>query len=137
MATKVLIRDLEKPPEKNIEEDIEWVCECFGFYERIDREKTASLIFKKLLESRTNGGGLSSTKLGEETSVTRAAALNHLKRMMCSGLVVKDGNEYKIRCASLFQTINEIHRDVDRIFEDIEEIAKDIDEHIGVKYRRY
>ena len=136
MAKKIIIRDLEKPPEKNIEEDIEWICECFGFYERIDRDKTASLIFKKLLESRTSGGGLSSTKLGEETSVTRAAALNHLKRMMCSGLIVKEGNEYQIRCSSLFLTINEMHRDVDRIFEDIEQIAKDIDENVGIKYRR-
>jgi predicted transcriptional regulator len=136
MAKKIIIRDLEKPPEKNIEEDIEWICECFGFYERIDRDKTASLIFKKLLESRTSGGGLSSTKLGEETSVTRAAALNHLKRMICSGLIVKEGNEYQIRCSSLFLTINEMHRDVDRIFEDIEQIAKDIDENVGIKYRR-
>jgi predicted transcriptional regulator len=136
MAKKILIRDLEKPPEKNIEQDIEWICECFGFYERIDRDKTASLIFKKLLESRTNGGGLSSTQLGEETSVTRAAALNHLKRMMCTGLVIKEGNEYQIRCSSLFLTINEMHRDVDRIFEDIEQIAKDIDENVGIKYRR-
>ena len=136
MAKKIIIRDLEKPPEKNIEEDIEWICECFGFYERIDRDKTASLIFKKLLESRTSGGGLSSTKLGEETSVTRAAALNNLKRMICSGLIVKEGNEYQIRCSSLFLTINEMHRDVDRIFEDIEQIAKDIDENVGIKYRR-
>jgi hypothetical protein len=136
MAKKILIRDLEKPSEKNIEEDIEWICECFGFYERIDKEKTASLIFKRLIESRTNGGGLTSTALGRETSVTRAAALNHLKRMMCSGLVVKEGNEYQIRCSSLFQTVSEMHRDVDRIFEDIEEIAKDIDENVGIKYRR-
>jgi predicted transcriptional regulator len=136
MAKKILIRDLEKPSEKNIEQDIEWICECFGFFERIDRDKTASLIFKKLLDSRTSGGGLSSTRLGEETSVTRAAALNHLKRMMCTGLVIKEGNEYQIRCSSLFLTISEMHRDVDRIFEDIEQIAKDIDENVGIKHRR-
>ena len=136
MAKKIIIRDLEKPHEKNIEQDIEWICECFGFYERIDRDKTASLIFKKLLETRINGGGLSSTILGEETSVTRAAALNHLKRMMCTGLIIKEGNEYQIRCSSLFLTINEMHRDVDRMFEDIEQIAKDIDENVGIKYRR-
>jgi predicted transcriptional regulator len=135
MAKKILIRDLEKPSEKDIEQDIEWICECFGFFERIDREKTASSIFKKLLESRTNGAGLSSTKLAKEASVTRAAALNHLKKMMCSGLVTKEGNEYQIRCSSLFQTVNEMHRDVDRIFEDIEEIARDIDRDVGIKYR--
>jgi len=135
MVRKVVIKTLEKPPEKNIEEDIEWICNCFGFYEPIDREKTASLIFKKLVESRINGGGLTSTALGRETSVTRAAALNHLKKMMCAGLVTKEGSQYYLRCSSLYQTIFEMHRDVDRIFEDIEEIAKDIDGHIGIKYR--
>lgn len=136
MAKKILIKTVEKPPEKNIEEDIEWICQCFGFYEPIDKEKTASLIFKKLIESRMNGGGLTSTELGRESRVTRAAALNHLKRMMGSGLVTKEGNLYHLRCSSLYQTIYEIHRDVDRMFEDIEEIARDIDEHIGIKYRR-
>jgi len=136
IATKVFVRELEKPVEKDMEEDIEWICQCFGFYENIDREKTAAAIFKELIESCGNGTGLSSTELGEKSKVTRAAALNHLKKMMCSGLVVKDGGEYKLRCSSLYSTVKEMQRDIDRIFEDVEEIAREIDERMGARHRQ-
>jgi predicted transcriptional regulator len=136
IATKVFIRELEKPPEKDMERDMEWICECFGFYEKIDREKTAAAIFKELIECCGNGTGLSSTDLGQKSKVTRAAALNHLKKMIRSGLVVKDGGEYKLRCSSLYATVKEMQRDIDRIFEDVEEIAREIDERMGAKHRR-
>jgi len=136
MVKKIFLRDIEKPADKDMEKDIEWICESFGFYEKIDRDKTASLIFKRMLSTMGNGSGLSSTALGDESKVTRAAALNHLKKMMCSGLITKEGKEYMIRCSSLYQTVNEVHRDVDRIFEDIEEIAREVDERMGAKYRR-
>jgi hypothetical protein len=135
MATKIIIRHLEKPADKDVQKDIEWICECFGFYENIDREKTAASIFAKLLESMVDGECPSSTCLGEETKVTRAAALHHLRKMMASGLVVKRDGGYALRRSSMYDTINEMHRDMDRIFEDIEQIAREIDERIGAKRR--
>jgi predicted transcriptional regulator len=137
MATRIIIRRLEKPPEKELKEDIEWICESFGFYETIDREKTAYAIFQKLLESMADGKtGLSSTQLGEEIKITRGAALNHLKKMMATGLVKKDDGTYCMRCSSLYNTVVELRRDMNRMFEDIEEIAKEVDERMGVKVRR-
>jgi predicted transcriptional regulator len=136
MATRIIIRRLEKPPEKELKEDIEWICESFGFYETIDKDKTAYAIFKKLLESTADGkNGLSSTEIGTELHLTRGAALNHLKRMIKSGLIIKDDGHYTLRCSSLCNTVNELHRDIDRMFEDIESIAKEIDERMGVKIR--
>ena len=129
------MRDLEKPREKSLEGDLDWICESFGFYEEIDREKTASKIFRELLNSATEAEGLTSTSLGEGSDVTRGAALNHLKRMIASGLVVKDGNKYSLRCSSLYRTINEVRRDVDRLFEDVEAVAADIDLEMGVRER--
>lgn len=136
MLKKIILRDLEKPVEKDLEEDIDWICESLGFYEKIDREKTASAIFRKLVESMADGVKLTSSRLGEESRVSRAAALSHLKKMMCSGLVVRDGNTYCMRCSSMYQTINEIHRDVDRVFTDLEDIAREVDERRGIKIRR-
>ena len=129
------MRDLEKPREKTLDNDIKWICESFGFFEKIDRGKTASKIFKKLISSMAECRGLTSTALGEESNVTRGAALNHLKRMRASGFIVQNGKKYVLRCSSLYRTINEIHRDIDRIFEDIEQIAIEIDERIGIQER--
>ena len=63
---QLLIRDLEKPVDKTLENDIEWICESFGFYEKIDKEKTAAQIFKKLMKSIADEGKLTSSMLGEE-----------------------------------------------------------------------
>jgi len=135
MALQVLLRELEKPIEKNLEDDINWICESFGFYERIDKKKRASCIFKELLRALTDRKGLTSTELGQLSDITRGAALNHLKRMMASGFVIKEGNKYLLRSSSLYETINEIHRDIDRLFENIEQIAIEIDERMGIKRR--
>lgn len=128
MPQEILMRDLERPGDMSKEEYIDWICESFGLFETIDREKTASKIFKELISSLDKGCGMTSTSLGQESNVTRGAALNHLKRMMSAGLVVREGNRYLLRCSSLKRTINEIHRDINRIFEDIEEIAAQIDQ---------
>lgn len=135
MAVQVLMRDLEKPAEKDLDMDIDWICQSFGFYEEIDKEKTASKIFKELINSMNEGDGVTSTELGQGSNVTRGAALNHLKKMMNTGLVVKEGNRYLLRCSSLRRTVKEIHRDIDRIFEDIDQIATEIDDRIGIKRR--
>jgi len=135
MPTQLLIRNLEKPREKTLESDIDWICESLGFFEDIDREKTASKIFKELINSMIQGESLTSTNLGQGSNVTRGAALNHLKRMMAAGLVVRDGNRYQLRCSSVYSTMNEIHRDINRMFEDIEEIAIEIDARMGIHKR--
>lgn len=132
---QIIIRDLEKPTEKTLENDIEWICESLGFYEKIDKEKTAAQIFKKILESTVKEKKLTSSKLGEESNVTRGAALHHLKRMMNSGIITKKGRNYCLRRSSLYNTIIEIHEDIDRIFRNLESIAKEIDDRIGIKRR--
>lgn len=137
MTTRIIIRRLEKPAEKNLNEDIEWICQSFGLYEPIDKDKKAKEIFQKLLETMAEEKtGLSSTEISRQTHLTRGAALNHLKKMIAAGLVVKDERTYCMRCSSLYNTIVELKRDMNRMFEDIEEIAKEIDERMGVKVRR-
>ena len=135
MPFQILLRSLEKPQEKSLDGDIEWICKSFGFYEKIDRDKTAASIFKELLKLMGKGEGLTSTQLGECVEVTRGAALNHLKRMVASGFVVREGKKYMLRCSSLYRTVSEIHRDIDRIFEDIEQIAMEIDDRLGIRRR--
>lgn len=135
MGNQLLIRNLEKPLEKNLESDIDWICSSFGFYEDIDREKTASKIFKELINSMVERNGLTSTSLGEDSNVTRGAALNHLKKMISAGLVIRKGNRYVLRSSSMTRTMREVRRDIDRVFEDLMDIASEIDEMMGIQKR--
>lgn len=135
MQKQILLRNLEKPLEKNLKSDIEWICHSFGFFEKIDREKTAASIFGGLLKAAKEGRMLSSTAIGGMSGITRGAALIHLKRMMSSGLVTSENSKYMLRCSSLQRTVKEVHRDIDRLFEDIEQIALEIDDQLGIKRR--
>lgn len=136
MATQLLLRDVEKPREKTLSNDINWICESFGIYELIDKDKTAANIFRQLIESMAKEEGMTSTELSVKANVTRSGVLKHLKKMMIIGLVVQDGRQYRIRCSGLYRTILEIKHDVEYIFENMESMAIEIDEEVGIKQRQ-
>ncbi len=118
----------KKPAERNLEEELDWLCSSLGFCEDIDRDRTAAAIFRKLLEGTHRGQALRSEELSEETGKSRGAVVNHLNKLISAGLVVRRGTRYELREGSLHNTIREMHRDMERMLDDMEEIAKEIDE---------
>lgn len=129
------IRDLRMPPSADLDEDVEWICRCFGFLESRDKEKTAARIFKALLEAMKKGKGLSSDELAEKIGLTRGTMVHHLNKLIQSGLIVRREGLYELRGMSLQRTVQETKRDVNRVFENIEKIAQTIDEAIDLTYR--
>ncbi|MEM1582044.1 MAG: helix-turn-helix domain-containing protein [Candidatus Bathyarchaeia archaeon] len=109
------------------EKDLEWICKSLGFLEPRDRKKTAFRIFKALLEATRENKGLTSDELAAELSLTRGTMVHHLNRMIKSGLVIYHEGTYKLRGRSLKSTIEETHRDINRIFENLYKIAESID----------
>jgi predicted transcriptional regulator len=132
---KYVILDLRTPPAAEFNEDVEWVCKCFGFLEPRDKEKTAARIFKALLEAMKEGKGFSSDELAEKIGLTRGTIVHHLNNLIQGGLVVHREGRYELRGMSLRRTVQEIERDINRIFENIEQVAKSIDETLGLTYR--
>jgi len=114
-------------PRVDPEKDLEWICKSFGFLESRDRKKTAFRIFKALLEAAKENRGLTSDELAMKISLTRGTMVHHLNKMIKSGLVIYHEGKYKLRGRSLKSTIEEVHRDVNRIFENLYKIAESID----------
>ncbi|MFN3622322.1 MAG: ArsR/SmtB family transcription factor [Nitrososphaerales archaeon] len=133
--SKYMILDLRMPSSADYNEDLEWVCKCFGFLESRDKEKTAAKVFKALLEAMKDRKGLSSDELAKKTGLTRGTMVHHLNNLIQSGLVVHREGWYELRGMSLQRTVQEIKRDISRVFENIEHIAKGIDETLGLIYR--
>jgi len=117
----------KKPADRNLDDELDWLCASLGFCEDIDRDRTAAAIFRKLLEGTHRGHALKSEELSEETGKSRGAVVNHLNKLISAGLVVRHGTRYELREGSLHNTIREMHRDMERMLEDMEEIAKAID----------
>lgn len=129
------VKKLREPVEKQLDEDIEWVCNSLGFLTLRDQDKTASRILNALIQSAGEGKGLTSEELTQRVEPTIGSVIYHLKKLMKAGLVVKLNSTYELRMNSFFKTIDEIEREIVSILRDIKKIAKDIDNAVGLEYR--
>jgi predicted transcriptional regulator len=130
-----LLLSVRKPTTAEYETDLEWLCRTFGFLESRDKQKTAYLIFKALVEATAHNNGLTSDELAEKLSLTRGTMIHHLNKMMKSGLVIFHESKFKLRERSLKNTMEEIRRDINRLFENIFEISESIDRSLGLVSR--
>lgn len=129
------VKKLREPVEKQLDEDIEWVCNSLGFLTSRDQDKTAYRILKALVQSAREGKGLTSEELTQYVEPTIGSVIYHLKKMMKAGLVVKLNSTYELRMNSFFKTIDEIEKEIINILGDIKKIAKDIDRTVGLEHR--
>ncbi len=130
---KIVIKRVEKPFKDDLESDFDWMCKTLGFFEPIDKDKTASSVFREIVSSTCRGKPLSSTEIAERVRMSRGSVINHLNNLMKSGLIVKDGRLYYARSKSIYRTIQEIEEDIDRVFRRIEKTAKRIDKKFGIR----
>lgn len=130
-----IIRKLREPTVKQLDKDIEWICNSFGFITPRDQDKTAFIILKALIKSAKENKGLTSEELAELVEPTIGSVIYHLKKLMKAGLVVKLDSTYELRMKSLLATIEEIEKEVSLTLADIKQIAEDIDNKVGLEHR--
>ncbi len=130
-----IIRKLREPTEKQLDKDIEWICNSFGFITPRDQDKTAFIILKALIKSAKENKGLTSEELAELVEPTIGSVIYHLKKLMKAGLVVKLDSTYELRMQSLLATIEEIEKEISLTLADIKKIAEDIDNKVGLEHR--
>jgi len=129
---RITIRRVEPPFGSSAEEEFNFICRSLGFFEEIDKDKTASAIFKLIVKNYENGKMLSSTEISQAIDMSRGAVINHLNNLITAGLIVKEGRFYIPRSRSVFRTIQEIEDDIERVFRRMEERAKKIDRRFGL-----
>jgi predicted transcriptional regulator len=130
---KIVVRRVEKPFSTDIGEELDWICRSFGFFEPIDKEKTASSVFKAIVFAAEKGRPVSSTVLAQEVGMSRGSVINHLNNLIRSGLVVRQGRHYFPRSKSLFRMLEEIEEDIERVFARMKKTARQIDEEFGIQ----
>ncbi len=129
---KIVIRRIERPFSDDPFKELDWICQSLGFFEPIDKDKTASAIFREIVSSTEKRQSITSTSLAESVGMSRGSVINHLNNLLRSGLIIRVGRQYTPRSKSVYRTIEEIEEDVDRIFERMKKIAKAIDQEMGV-----
>ena len=135
MVQQIILRNLEKPQIKSLEEDLLWFCDSFGFSSGRDTENTANKIILSLLEKLSNDELSSSEFLAEDLDMKISRINHHLRNLNDSGLLYRKKRLIYLRGGSLKAAVKEMRKDSERMFDELENIAEEIDSVMGLKNR--
>lgn len=127
----IRLRELEKPSEARLGNDLEWLCQCLG----LRQDKTFLKVLVNILGSAKKSESIRSAEIASKLHVTRGSVVYHLNKLMKSGIIVHSGNTYKLRARTLDDTIMEIEKDIERVFNNIREVSREIDNELKLPRR--
>lgn len=135
MVQQIILRHLEKPRVKSLEEDLLWFCNSFGFTSGRDIENISTKIIFALLDKLSNDEVTSSEALAKDLEMKISRVNHHLRNLNDSGLVYRKKRLIYLRGGSLKAAVKEMRKDSERIFDELEYMAEEIDSRIGIKNR--
>lgn len=135
MVQEIILRNIEKPHVKSLEEDLLWFCDSFGFSSGRDIENTATRIIFTLLDKLSNDEDISSEILAGDLDIKISRVNHHLRNLNDSGLLYRRKRLIYLRGGSLKAAVREMRKDSERIFDELEDAAEEIDSIIGIKNR--
>ncbi len=136
MTRRIILKKFDYPVTGDINEDIDFICRSFGYFNPRDKQDTAGKIFRLLVkEVAEESNGLSSDEIADKLRLTRGTIVYHLNSFISSGLVIRESNSYRLRSQSLQKCIDEVQEDIHRMLNQMQKISKDIDNKLGHYYR--
>lgn len=135
MVQEIILRNIEKPHIKGLDEDLAWFCDSFGFSSGRDIENTAIRIILSLLDKLSNEEEISSEVLAGDLDIKVSRVNHHLRNLNDSGLLYRKKRLIYLRGGSLKAAVREMRKDSERIFDELENAAEEIDTIIGIKNR--
>ena len=129
-SAKLTLRNVALPEKENFDEEIAWICSSLGFFEKIDKGKTAAIIFKEIYLAGMLGRVLTSTTISQKLGMSRGSVINHLNNLLKSGIIEKGGKYYFTRHKTMLGIITEIEDDAIHLFSRMKKVAKEIDSQI-------
>jgi predicted transcriptional regulator len=135
MVQEIILRNIEKPRIKSLEEDLLWFCDSFGFSAGRDTENTATRIIFSLLDKLSNDETVSSEALAGDLEIKISRVNHHLRNLNDSGLLYRKKRLIYLRGGSLKAAVEEMRKDSERILDELEGMAEEIDSLMGLKNR--
>ena len=133
MVQKIIVKNIEKPVEKNVDQDVEWLCDSFGFSTGRDLQditpKTVLTLVREYKE------GAQSEDLAEEMKISPSRVNYHIRTLIDSGFLYRQRKLIHLRAGSMKAAVEELRKDANRIFDELSSVAEDIDSALGFKSR--
>lgn len=135
MAHQIILKDLQKPKNVSLNEDIGWLGDSFGFSCGRDVDKITSQILRSILHEVASEGSTSTEKISDNLGLEVQKVNYHLRTLVDSGFLYREKRLIFVRQGSVKAAVEEMRKDANRIFDDLSIIAKEIDKELGLKNR--
>lgn len=132
---QIIINNIHRPNEKDLEKDLEWFCNSFGFCSGRDTSFSAIRVLSILLKKFADKTHIRSDSIAKSLGLSTGIVNHHVRNLTDSGLVFREKKKIVLRGGSLQCAVEEMRKDANRIFDEIELIARDIDKSLGIKNR--
>lgn len=132
---QIILVNIDKPKDENLEEDIAWLCNSFGLSTGRDTEKMATRIMMDMLKMLSVEHRITSESLADNLEVRLSRVNHHLRNLIESGIIYRKKRLIYLRGGSLKAAVQEMRKDSERIFDDLEIMADEIDKKMGIKNR--
>ena len=123
---QIALREVDKPKGADIEEELDWICECLGLAGQ--RNELARGIFRDIILASRDRSGVSTREIKERQNVTQAAVVYHINIFQGSGLIIKRGRRYYLRAPTLESTLEEMEQDMLRRMARLRRVARMIED---------
>jgi predicted transcriptional regulator len=130
------LRSVEKPRDKELDEDIQWVCDSFGLVTGRDTNQTSAKIVSCLIDNFAEDVGIATELVARDLMMSSALVNHHVRNLMDSGLVYRERKLIFLRGGSLRAAVEEMRKDANRMFDEISVVADEIDSAVGLRMRQ-
>jgi len=135
MQRQIILRQIERPPRIQREEDLYWFCDSLGVDNGRDLNHIATKVILSLLENLPDNRGIPVEQIASDIVVSGPRVNHHIRNLIDTGLVYRHKQKIYIRGSSLRSMVQEIRKDTLRILDDLELAAAEIDEAYGITNR--
>jgi len=135
MPQQIILRDLQKPRNINLNEDIEWLGNSFGFSAGRETERIMFQVLQTALQKIAGEGFTSTENISDHLDISIQRVNYHLRTLMESGFLFREKRLIFIRHGSVKAAIEEMRRDANRIFDNLSKMGGEIDEALGLRNR--
>ena len=122
---EITIINLNKLENNELNQEIQWISNCLGMFNKRDKEKSCFRIFINLLKEENP---ISSDEIAEKSNLSRGTVIHHISKLRDSGIVIKRIKVITQNKKILKNLIEEIEKDVSNTMK-IKEVSKKIDKN--------
>ena len=132
---QILVKQIERPPTRDEDDDLQWFCNSLGIGEGRDVERVATRVLFALLEHQPHEKGLPVDVIAQDLAVSSSRINHHIRNLVDAGAVYRHKRLIYLRGNSLRSMVQEIRKDVLRMLDDLEVAATEIDKAFGIVQR--